>query len=93
MKSQFRHIALIGKHHPPVAGGMRRDGSGVLHVVRTPGVADAVALAAPGLTVREVDVPGPPTSAGYGRLARLRPHHDRPAVGFHLPASRCAGPP
>ena len=48
---------------PPVAGGMRRDGSGVLHVVRTPGVADAVALAAPGLTVREVDVPGPPTSA------------------------------
>lgn len=47
---------------PPVAGGMRSDGTGVLRVARTAGLAEAVALAAPDLTVEEVDVPGPPTS-------------------------------
>ena len=51
-----------GPKRPPVAGGMRADGTGVLHVVRTPGVAAAVAAVAPGLEVVEVDVPGPPTS-------------------------------
>ncbi|MEY2661051.1 MAG: hypothetical protein RLZZ123_2223 [Pseudomonadota bacterium] len=30
MKSQFRHIALIGKHHPPVAGGMQPSARQVL---------------------------------------------------------------
>ena len=48
---------------PPVAGGARPDGTGVLRVVRTPGVAEAVAAVAPGLVVEELDVPGPPTSA------------------------------
>ncbi len=47
---------------PPVAGGMLADGTGVLRVVRTPGVADAVAAAAPGLVVEQVDLAGPPTS-------------------------------
>jgi hypothetical protein len=48
---------------PPVAGGIRSDGTGVLRVVRTPGIAEAVAAVAPGLVLEEVDVPGPPTSA------------------------------
>ena len=47
---------------PPVAGGMRSDGSGELRVARTAGVADAVRRAAPGLEGVEVDVAGPPTS-------------------------------
>ncbi len=47
---------------PPVAGGMRADGTGLLRVARTAGLAAAVALAAPDLTVEELDVPGPPTS-------------------------------
>ena len=47
---------------PPVAGGMRSDGTGVLRVARTAGLAEAVALAAPRLTVEEVDVAGPPTA-------------------------------
>jgi aerobic-type carbon monoxide dehydrogenase small subunit (CoxS/CutS family) len=47
---------------PPVAGGMRSDGTGVLRVARTAGLAEAVALAAPHLTVEEVDVAGPPTA-------------------------------
>jgi xanthine dehydrogenase small subunit len=48
---------------PPVAAGVRADGSGVLLVARTGGLADAVAQVAPGLEVVEVDVAGPPTSA------------------------------
>lgn len=53
----------MGAKRPPVAGGARADGSGVLRVARTPGVAEAVRSVAPGLEVEEVDVAGPPTSA------------------------------
>ena len=56
-------VVRQGPKRPPVAAGMGRDGTGVLRVVSTPGVAAAVAAAAPGLRVEEVDVPGPPTSA------------------------------
>jgi xanthine dehydrogenase small subunit len=52
----------LGPKRPPIAGGIRADGTGVLRVVRTPGVAAAVAQVAPALQVEEVDVPGPPTS-------------------------------
>ncbi len=48
---------------PPVAGGMNADGSGILRVVATPGIAEAVAAVAPGLQVEEIAVVGPPTSA------------------------------
>src|SRR2546426_864039 len=44
------------------AGGARADGSGILRVVRTPGVRDAVASVAPDLDVEEVDVASPTTS-------------------------------
>ncbi|MBN2623701.1 MAG: 2Fe-2S iron-sulfur cluster binding domain-containing protein, partial [Acidimicrobiales bacterium] len=37
----------LGPKRPPVAGGMRADGSGVLRVVATPGVEDVVAAVAP----------------------------------------------
>ncbi len=52
----------LGPKRPPVAAGIRADGTGTLRVVRTPGIAAAVAAVAPGLTVEEVDVPGPATS-------------------------------
>ena len=52
-----------GAKRPPVAGGARADGTGVLHVVRTSGIVEAVAAVAPDLEVIEVDVAGPPTSA------------------------------
>jgi aerobic-type carbon monoxide dehydrogenase small subunit (CoxS/CutS family) len=54
-------VVRTGAKRPPVAGGSGPDGTGVLRVVRTPGIAAAVALVAPGLIVDEVDVPGPPT--------------------------------
>ena len=38
------------------------DGTGVMRVVRTPGIVEAVRAVAPDLTVEEVDVAGPPTS-------------------------------
>jgi xanthine dehydrogenase small subunit len=56
-------VVRLGPKRPPVAGGAAADGSGVLRVVRTPGIARAVAEVTPGLRVEEVDVAGPPTSA------------------------------
>lgn len=53
----------LGPKRPPVAAGVRPDGTGVVRVVRTAGITDAVRSVAPGLVVEEVDVPGPPTSA------------------------------
>lgn len=50
----------LGPKRPPMAGGVRADGTGELVVARTPGIADA--LAPFGLVVTEVDVPGPPTA-------------------------------
>jgi hypothetical protein len=55
-------VARWAPKRPPVAGGARADGSGLLRVARTPGVAAAVASVAPGLVVEEVDLAGPPTS-------------------------------
>lgn len=52
-----------GPKRPPVAGGARADGSGVLRVVATAGISEAVAAVAPGLVVEQVAVAGPPTSA------------------------------
>lgn len=53
----------LGPKRPPVAAGIAPDGSGIMRVVRTPGIVEAVAAIAPGLVVEEVDVAGPPTSA------------------------------
>jgi aerobic-type carbon monoxide dehydrogenase small subunit (CoxS/CutS family) len=55
-------VVRMGPKRPPMAGGVRADGTGEIVVVRTPGIADAIASVAPGLRVTEVDVPGPPTA-------------------------------
>jgi hypothetical protein len=54
----------LGPKRPPVAGGMRADGTGVLRVVATHGIEEVVAAVAPGLRVERVEVAGPPTSLG-----------------------------
>lgn len=64
----------LGAKRPPVAAGVRADGTGVMRVVRTSGIGGAVSAVAPGLQVEEVDVPGPPTSAalrGAGQAEAL----------------------
>ena len=61
-------VVRRGPKRPPVAGGIRADGTGVLRVARSPGSAgmdrwvEGVHRAAPGLVVEEVEVVGPPTS-------------------------------
>ncbi len=52
----------MGSKRPPIAAGVRTDGSGELVVARTPGIADSIRSVAPELTVTEVDLSGPPTS-------------------------------
>jgi CO/xanthine dehydrogenase Mo-binding subunit len=56
-------VVRLGPKRPPVAGAAAADGTGVLRVVATDGIAEAVATVAPGLVVEQVVVPGPPTSA------------------------------
>lgn len=52
-----------GPKRPPVAIGVTSAGTGLMRVVSTPGIAEVVAWAAPGIRVEEVEVNGPPTSA------------------------------
>lgn len=66
-----------GAKRPPVAAGIRSDGTGVLRAARTPGLADVVQQYAPAFVVEEVDVAGPPTSmalraAGWAEVALLQ---------------------
>ena len=51
-----------GPKRPPVAIGINSEGRGVARVVRTSGVADAIASVSSALLVDEVDIAGPPTS-------------------------------
>lgn len=79
----------LGPKRPPVAAGVRPDGTGVVRVVRTAGIADAVRSVAPGLVVEEVDVPGPPTSvdvrgAGWVEAAVLLAALEARASGAHV---------
>lgn len=51
----------LGPKRPPIAAGVRADGTGRVRVARTPGIAPPFEAA--GFEVEEVDVVGPPTSA------------------------------
>ena len=53
----------MGAKRPPIGAGMRRDGTGMLRVARTPGVVDAITSYTRDVVVEEVDVSGPPTSS------------------------------
>jgi hypothetical protein len=69
-------VVRLGPKRPPVAAGVRADGTGTVRVARTAGVAAAISTLSPGLSVDEVDVPGPPTStalraAGWAEAAIL----------------------
>ena len=55
-------VVRRGPKRPPVAGGVNADGTGVIRVARTAGVAAAIAMVAPEVSVEEVDLAGPATS-------------------------------
>lgn len=57
-------IVRWGPKRPPVAGGARADGTGLIRVVATPRIAAAITAVAPGFEVEEVEAPGPPTDVG-----------------------------
>lgn len=52
----------LGHKRPPLAAGLRADGTGIVRVARATGIVRAITQVAPGLTVEEVDIAGPPTS-------------------------------
>ncbi len=69
-------VVRLGPKRPPIAAGIRADGTGIVRVVATPGIAEAVASVSPGLVVEQVAVPGPATSvdiraAGWAEAAVL----------------------
>ena len=69
-------VVRHGAKRPPIAAGVGADGTGVIRVARTPGIAAAISAYAPSLDVVEVDVAGPPTStalrgAGWAEAAVL----------------------
>jgi aerobic-type carbon monoxide dehydrogenase small subunit (CoxS/CutS family) len=55
-------VVRLGAKRPPCAAGVRADGSGVVRVARTPGIAAAIASVAPALVVEEIDIDGPATT-------------------------------
>jgi hypothetical protein len=69
-------VVRHGPKRPPIAAGVRADGSGVVNVARTHGIVEVIRAFAPSLEVVEMDVPGPPTSttlrgAGWAEAAVL----------------------
>jgi CO/xanthine dehydrogenase Mo-binding subunit len=69
-------VVRLGPKRPPIAAGVRADGTGIVRVVRADGIAAAIRSQAPGLDVEEVDVAGPPVScdpraAGWAEAAVL----------------------
>ena len=53
----------FGPKRPPIAAGVRSDGTGEVVVARTSGICEAIQYYAPGLAVTETDLSGPPTSS------------------------------
>jgi len=56
-------VVRTGPKRPPLAAGLRSDGSGIVRVARTEGIVAAINRVAPQVVVEEVDIVGPPTSA------------------------------
>lgn len=52
----------LGPKRPPMAAGLRADGTGIVRVARTAGIAERITRVLPGVEVEEADVAGPPTS-------------------------------
>jgi xanthine dehydrogenase small subunit len=67
----------MGPKRPPLAAGVRPDGTGSVRVARTDGIAEVIHAVAPRWTIEEIDVAGPPTStalrgAGWVEATVLR---------------------
>ena len=70
-------VMRLAPKRPPMAGGIRADGTGTLRIAVTAGASELVASFAPEFEVEMVDVPGPSTSmsirgAVWAEIAVLR---------------------
>lgn len=70
-------VVRMGPTRPPIAAGLRADGSGVVRVARTEGIAERIRAVLPAVEVEEVDLAGPVTStdprgAGWAEAWALR---------------------
>ena len=79
-------VVRRGPKRPPIAAGVRTDGTGIIRVARTPGIVEAIGSVAPGLVVEELDVVGPPTTraaraAGWAEAAVLLASISDPTIG------------
>lgn len=74
-------VVRMGPKRPPLAAGLRRDGTGVVRVARTPGIADVIRSVLPAVTVEEVDVVGPATSRAVRAAGWAEAHALRCALG------------
>ena len=64
----------LGPKRPPIAAGVRADGTGVMRVVAHRGIWPPRSVrAAPTLSIEEVDVAGPPTSIGVRGVGWVEP--------------------
>jgi aerobic-type carbon monoxide dehydrogenase small subunit (CoxS/CutS family) len=91
-------VVRLGPKRPPIAAGVRADGTGVMVVARTPGIREAIAAVAPGIEVVEIDLPGPPTgdevrAAGWAEAAILLSAVGRPAAAGGTTEADIAGAP
>ena len=71
------HVVRHGPKRPPMAIALRSDGTGVVRVARTAGIAAALRRVTDDVVIEEVDLAGPPTSAdlrgaGWAELAIAR---------------------
>jgi xanthine dehydrogenase small subunit len=69
-------VVELGPKRPPMAAGIRADGTGIIRVPRTGFLEEEIAQVAPGLVVEYVDIVGPPTAvdlraAGWAEAAVL----------------------
>jgi CO/xanthine dehydrogenase Mo-binding subunit len=55
-------VIRLGPKRPPVAGGVRADGSGLLRLAGTEGAVELMSSYAPAFDVQQITVAGPPTS-------------------------------
>ncbi|HAF67749.1 MAG TPA: hypothetical protein DCX77_00775 [Acidimicrobiaceae bacterium] len=55
-------VVRYGIKRPPLSAGLRADGSGMIRVVKTPGVEEIIRSVLPRCEVEQIEVAGPPTS-------------------------------
>jgi len=88
-------VVRFGPKRPPLALGLRADGSGIVRVGRTPGSPDLrdvrarLSAIAAGVDVEEVDIPGPPVGnelRGAGWVEVVAALHALRTLGGRRPA-------